>query len=212
LEALARQIAPEVRDDAVVTDVGSVKSMVVARLEDVFPVHRNFVGSHPMCGSEQAGFDAASGDLYEEALCVVTPTGRSRPGMVGRVKALWQSVGARVAEMSPEAHDRAASTASHVPHVAAAALVRLVGSAGPEAQDLCATGFADTTRIATGSPGLWTGILEMNRDEVARGLGELCAILQGLREDLLRNDGPAVQAFLESARHLRAEIVQRGRP
>lgn len=212
LEALARQIAPEVRADAVVTDVGSVKAAIVAPLEEVFSAHCNFVGSHPMCGSEQAGFAAARADLYERAICVVTPTEHSRSGAVGRVGNLWQSVGGRVVEMSPAAHDRAAGAASHLPHATAAAVVRLVASAGPEARMLCAGGFSDTTRIASGSPALWTGILEMNRDEVVRALDELCAILQGLREDLRRHDGPAVEAFLESARRQRAEIVQPGRP
>jgi prephenate dehydrogenase len=109
--------------------------------------------------------------------------------------------------MDPARHDRAAALASHVPHVAAAALVELVCAGPPDARTLCATGFRDTTRVASGPAGLWTAILMQNRAEVARGLGEAADILQSIKSALEDNDPVRVESFLQSAADHRAQIT-----
>ena len=207
MKELATSIAGEIAPGTLLTDVGSVKGTVVAELEDVFAEHGNFVGSHPMCGSEEAGLDAARADLYEGATCVVTPTARSRPELVRQACDLWSAVGGRVLQMDPARHDRVAALASHVPHVAAAALVALVGAESADARELCAGGFRDTTRVASGSPELWTGILSLNRAEAARGLGELIGVLAGVKRALEQDKPGDVKALLSSAAALRAEIL-----
>jgi prephenate dehydrogenase len=205
LAQVAEAIKPALSPDAVVTDVGSVKGPVVEALEKTFS-EGCFVGSHPMCGSEEAGLSAARADLYEGAMCVVTPTPHSRPAAVRTVTDLWRAVGARTIEMDPAQHDRAAAVVSHVPHVAAALLVELVSAEDPKFRDLCAGGFRDTTRIASGSPELWSAILTSNRREVSKALRtfsdsakELCAALE-------RNDTAALRSFLERAADGRAKI------
>ena len=160
-----------------------------------------------MCGSEEAGLGAARADLYEGAMCVVTPTPRSRPEAVAAITSLWRSVGARTLEMDPAEHDRAAAVASHVPHVAAALLVELVCGEEPRFRDLCAGGFRDTTRVASGSPELWSAILSCNRREVAAALRKFGDSVTILREARGRNDGPAVRGFLENAAAHRAGIT-----
>jgi len=209
LAEVAQAMVPGVGAAAVVTDVGSVKQTVVSDLEKIFQAHGNFVGSHPMCGSEEAGLAAARADLYEGALCVVTPTDASRASAVERVEALWRSVGARTTRLAPDEHDHAAALASHVPHVAAAALVELVTSGGPAAAELCAGGFRDTTRVAAGLPDLWTAILQANRHEVVAGLVRLSDLLQETARALENHDTNKVRALLESARQHRAAVVDR---
>ena len=203
---LAATISGSVKPDALVTDVGSVKRPVVTELETIFSSNQNFVGSHPMCGSEEAGLGAARADLYEGALCVVTPAEASNAGMVHRAAELWKSVGGRVLEMEPAAHDLAAATVSHVPHVAAAALVELAARGEPAFRALCAGGFRDTTRVAAGSPELWTAILSQNREEAARGIGTLVGILQEFQTALERNDMVRISRLLADAAAHRAEI------
>jgi prephenate dehydrogenase len=207
LAEVAQAMAPGAGAGAVVTDVGSVKQTVVGDLEKIFQAHGNFVGSHPMCGSEEAGLAAARADLYEGALCVVTPTEASTASAVERVEALWRSVGARTTRLAPDEHDHAAALASHVPHVAAAALVELVASGGPAAAELCAGGFRDTTRVAAGLPDLWTAILQANRHEVAAGLVRLSDLLQETARALESHDTNKVRALLESARQHRTAVV-----
>ncbi len=207
MAGVASSLAGALRADAVVTDVGSVKHSVVDELESCFQVGGNFVGSHPMCGSEEAGLAAARPDLYAGAVCVVTPTSRSRPEVVRSVRNLWELVGARVLEMDPAEHDRAAALASHVPHVAAAMLVELAWADASPARALCAGGFRDTTRVASGPADLWTAILALNRAEVARGLGLAAEQLQAMKSALEQNNFDEVKLFLESAAHHRRQII-----
>lgn len=205
---LAARISDAVNPNALVTDVGSVKAPVIRELEKIFALHGNFVGSHPMCGSEAAGIEAARADLYEGAVCAVTPGSHARPEMVGAAKEFWQALGASVIELSPGDHDRAAALVSHVPHVAASALVETLCGDDPDFRKMCAGGFRDTTRVASGSPELWTGILSLNREEVARGIDELVGTLQKLQEALKRNDTAFVLELLRSAAAHRAQIVK----
>ncbi|MBE2181345.1 MAG: prephenate dehydrogenase/arogenate dehydrogenase family protein [Chthoniobacterales bacterium] len=203
---LASRISAVVAPDALVTDVGSVKQPVVEGLEGIFSEHRNFVGSHPMCGSEEAGLAAARADLYEGALCVVTPTANSQPAMVERAAKLWESAGGRAVEMDPAMHDRAAAIVSHVPHVAAAALVELAGRSDPSFRTLCAGGFRDTTRVASGSPELWTAILSQNRAEASRAIAALVGILAEFQTSLENNDTDRILELLSAAAARRAEV------
>jgi prephenate dehydrogenase len=204
---VAGLIKGAVRPQTTVTDVGSVKLSVVEFLERCFAKHGNFIGSHPMCGSEEAGLAAASADLYAGAVCVVTPTAHSRPEAVEAVDTLWRTVGGRVVEMKPSDHDRAAALVSHLPHIVAALLVELVGSGKPEFRALCAGGFRDTTRIASGSPDLWAGILSTNRAEVGSALGQLENLVGDVRTALENNDVTRMRDLLASAAGHRSEIL-----
>jgi len=209
LEPLAAEVKDALSPAACVTDVGSVKRPVVDALENIFGTSGRFVGSHPMCGSEEAGIDAARADLYDGALCVVTPTPQSDREAVEAVCALWNAVGARTVEMEPAEHDRAAALVSHVPHVAAALLVELVGGGDPSFRELCAGGFRDTTRVASGSPDLWTGILSANRKEVLSALRNLGGAAKRIEELLAKNNVDGLRSFLENAARHRSEILSR---
>lgn len=206
MEDVARNIAPHVDANALVTDVGSTKEKLTPRLEKIFSARRNFVGSHPMCGSEESGLDAARADLYEGALCVVCPTDATRTDLPGRAADLWQTVGGRATSLSPAEHDAAAAAASHVPHVAAAALVDLVARGPAEFRALCASGFRDTTRIAAGSPALWAGILGENAEKTAAALAQLESILAGYRDAIARGNREEVARLLASAAENRGKI------
>src|SRR5206468_9339610 len=106
MRPLAEQMLPAIKRGAIVTDVGSVKGSVVRELEPLFArVGAAFVGSHPMAGSEKTGVGAAHAALFEQAVCVLTPTPRSNPAAVRQVERLWKSVGATVLKMTPELHD-----------------------------------------------------------------------------------------------------------
>lgn len=206
MEKIAKSIAPHVGESTLVTDVGSTKEKLVPALEKIFAAHRNFVGSHPMCGSEESGMDAARADLYEGALCVVCPTESTRPELADRANELWESVGASTITLSPGEHDAAAATASHVPHVVAAALVELAAGEPAAFRRLCATGFRDTTRIAAGSATMWSAILTENAQKTAAALQKLEALLAGYRESLNRGDRGEIERRLASSAQNRADI------
>ena len=171
MPSLAEKIAPALSNGATVTDVGSVKAAVVRRLEPI--LGGRFVGSHPLAGSEQSGFDAARANLFEGAVCLVTPTASSSPESTRTVRNLWESVGCRLVEMSPERHDECVARVSHLPHAVAAALVNSISLRVPDAGALAGGGYRDTTRIAAASPAMWREILLENSAEMAAGLEDI---------------------------------------
>jgi len=205
---LAEKMAPFLRRNTIVTDVGSVKASLVQQLEPVMSgVNSCFVGSHPMAGAEKTGVAAARADLFLNSICVMTPTAKSSATAVRAVEALWRGLGARVLTMNPELHDEFVSRSSHLPHVVAAELANYVLSpAYPREQTLlCANGFRDTTRIASGSPEMWRDIAVANRKNLARVLGVFIEDLQELQLALERCDTKAIEEFFEVAKLRRDE-------
>lgn len=204
--SLTRELLPFLEPEALVTDVGSVKGPIVEELEGLIAkAGGHFVGSHPMAGSEKTGVQAARADLFEGALCAITPTPRSDPDATQRVRQLWEAIGARVVSLSPGQHDDLVSRSSHLPHVVAAALANYVLSpAHPKEQSsLCAGGFRDTTRIAAGSPEMWRDIALANREHLGRVLGVLIEDLQEFQHSLQEADSAAITEFFESAKRRR---------
>ncbi len=192
----------------IVTDVGSVKGSVVAELEPlVAGAKAHFIGSHPMAGAEKMGVLAARANLFEGAMCVMTPTAKSPAKLVTRLEELWRGVGGKPLRLSPDLHDDLVSRSSHLPHVVAAELANYVLSpVHPKEQGmLCATGFRDTTRIASGSPEMWRDISLSNRKNLARVLGVFIEDLQEFQIALENKDVKAVEEFFAKAKERRDE-------
>ena len=203
---LTKEMLPALKKGAIVTDVGSVKGVVVNELEPlVTKAGGFFVGSHPMAGAEKMGVTAARGDLFVNSLCIVTPSHNSDAEAVEKVCEFWKSVGARLLTLAPGAHDDLVSRSSHLPHVVAAELANYVLSpAHPKEQAMvCANGFRDTTRIASGSPEMWRDIAIANRENLARVLGVFIEDLQEFRLALENGDVKVIQEFFEKAKQRR---------
>lgn len=210
---LAKQMLPGIRRGAVITDVGSVKGSVVRDLEPLFAkAGACFIGSHPMAGAEKMGPAFAKADLFVNAMCVLTPTPNSNPELVGKLEEFWRRVGAIPLRLTPQIHDDLVSRSSHLPHVVAAELANYVLSpAHPKEQAmLCATGFRDTTRIASGSPEMWRDICLANRKNLARVLGVFIEDLQEFRLALEQGDVKAIEDFFELAKKRRETWQSQG--
>jgi prephenate dehydrogenase len=208
MRELALQMRPFLSPGAVVTDVGSVKASVVQELEPLLrEAGASFVGSHPMAGSEKTGMAAARADLFDNAVCLVTPTPQSPVCVVGAVLAFWKALGGVPVSMTPEMHDDLVSRSSHLPHVVAAELANYVLSpAHPPAQALvCANGFRDTTRIAASSPEMWRDIALANRRNLSRVLGVFIEDLREFQLALEREDAVAIEEFFAKARQRREQ-------
>ncbi|MBI2927806.1 MAG: prephenate dehydrogenase/arogenate dehydrogenase family protein [Verrucomicrobia bacterium] len=203
---LTEQMLPSLKRHAIVTDVGSVKATVVHELESlVAKAGAHFVGSHPMAGAERMGVRNARADLFDGAICVVTPTPHTSTETVKQVEAFWKDVGANPIKLSPKTHDDLVSRSSHLPHVVAAELANYVLSpAHPKEQALlCANGFRDTTRVASGSPEMWRDIALANRKNLARVLGVFIEDLQEFRLALQSEDRVAIEEFFSKAKERR---------
>lgn len=206
MRSLAQQILPALKRGAIVTDVGSVKADVVRELESLVKKSgAHFIGSHPMAGGEKMGVLAARADLFEGAINIVTPSKKSNAGAVRKLEQFWKSLGARTLRLDAALHDLLVSRSSHLPHVVAATLVNLVlNPAHPKTQvGLCATGFRDTTRIASGSPEMWRDIALANRKNLSRSVDAFVAELKKFQSALKSSDAKTVEHFFATAKQRR---------
>jgi prephenate dehydrogenase len=195
---------PLARPGTVLTDAGSTKASVVEALAGKLPSQVEFVGSHPLAGSEKQGPTHADADLFVNRLVIVTPDGGTTERALNRTTKFWESLGARVRRMPPAEHDRALALTSHLPHLAASALA---GILPPELVDLTATGFRDTTRIAAGSPSVWTSIFQTNRAAVLAALDLLEARLRDFRSALTDDDRQRLERLLAEGKERRDQLT-----
>ena len=207
---LVHQILPVLSPDALITDVGSVKEVVCRDLGPMLRGRAHFIGSHPMAGSEKAGISAARADLFQSAVCILTPEdGITSAVAIQRATAFWERLGCRVRALAPTVHDQICAMISHLPHLSAAALVNTVEAVCPEAFGFCGTGFRDSTRIAAGLPTMWTEILLSNRMAVAESLRRFISILETTADQLERADSRAeheIHHFLDTAKTRRESL------
>lgn len=202
--AVARKL---VTPSNIVTDVGSVKARIVGEID-----HPRFVGGHPMAGSEQEGVDGADTALFEGATWVLTPTATTDPGAYARLRSIVSSLGADVVAVEPERHDALVAVVSHVPHLAAAALMTIAATGAEEHTALlrlAAGGFRDMTRIAASHPGNWPDICADNRTAIVDVLDVLLDTLRGLRTVVEAGDREALLQTLERARYARVNLPTR---
>lgn len=198
-----RSIAEHLRRGAIITDAGSVKGQICSSLLTGLPPGVAFVGSHPLAGSEKNGWEHSDPELFEGRVCVVTPDESPRPDAQQRIEEFWRSMGMRIVRMSPEEHDQALATTSHVPHVVAAALASQLTD---DIRNLAATGFRDTTRIAAGDPELWTAILLANADSLAGGIDRIIEQLGAFREAVRSGDAARLRQLLKAAQDRRQQL------
>jgi prephenate dehydrogenase len=215
MRVLAQQFLPALKRGAIVTDVGSVKADVVRELEPIIAkAGGHFIGCHPMAGGEKMGVRAARADLFVNALNILTPTKKSNAAAVRKLDKFWRALGARTLRLEAARHDLLVSRSSHLPHVAAAALAGLVlDPAQPKAQAaLCATGFRDTTRVASGSPEMWRDIAMANRKNIARSVDAYVAELKRFQTALKSGEAEAVEGFFAVAKERRDRWGVKGAP
>lgn len=202
MRPLLEPVLGRLKPGVIVTDVGSVKAVVVRELEPmVGRAGGCFIGSHPMAGGERVGVNCAREELFARAVCALTPTEDSPAETVGQLTEFWEAIGMRVLQLSPETHDELVARSSHLPHLLATTLAGYVlDPKFPAAQrDLCAGGFRDTTRIASGPVAMWRGIIAANRENLAKDIAALEERLAEMRGALERNDVAAIEAALREA-------------
>ena len=197
----AKDLAAVLNSEALITDVGSTKGIVCEELADLDGSNGPaFVGSHPLAGSQLQGFEHADPGLFEGRVCVVTPLGESRDIDIQAIEQFWSDLGSVVVRREPREHDRVLARISHLPHLVAAALA---GNLLASDTQFAASGFRDTTRIASGDPGLWIPILSQNNDAVRQALAQLQTRLDEFSDALQHDDYSALQKLLEEAKRQR---------
>jgi prephenate dehydrogenase len=201
-ESVAREIGPHLKKGAILTDVGSVKGGLVSRIEKVLPSGIHFVPGHPIAGKEKFGVSEATDTLFRGAKCILTPTKKTDTAAVETVREMWTAAGAHVLLLDPDLHDRIFAAVSHMPHIAAFAMMCAVADLNTGTDDyvnFSGAGFKDFTRIAASSPEIWRDICLMNRENVVEMLDRFLFSLNRLKRDLVAQDGNNLEKHLKIA-------------
>lgn len=194
------QAAKVCKANAIITDAGSTKANIVRDVEGRLPEGVRFVGSHPLAGSEKRGPENASAELFERRITVITKTQRTDPRALEQVSAFWQAIGSDVRVLDPESHDRALALTSHLPHLVAASLAGII----PESvRPFAASGFRDTTRIASGDPALWAAIFRENALAMTAALQRYSEQVDRFRRAILDDDEATLIELLSTGKQVR---------
>ncbi len=198
--------------NAVVIDVGSVKEAILKSVSMHARFHQ-FIGCHPMTGSEKQGYASARSDLYDESIVIITPHDKNSTRDIERTEALWRKLGAKTVRLDAALHDRIVARTSHLPHMSACALVDLVAELGnklglKQVGYGIGKGFKDSTRIAAGSEEVWSEIAMLNAENIVSAIDDLVDRLLELKRMILLSgrEKERLNEYLARMRRYREEI------
>jgi prephenate dehydrogenase len=204
---LLPRIAAVCPTNTIVTDTGSIKNIITVRAQRLFP-HGNFIGGHPMTGAEFSGINAAHPLLFQNAMYILTPTDGTRKRELNRLAVFLNQLDARIITLDPEIHDKVTAAVSHLPQLAAVALMNTAGTRHSDSSAhlaLAAGGFRDMTRIASSKFDMWRDILAGNKKEISSAL-ELYIVQLKKIAKAMRSNPSALSAEFKTSRALRSRI------
>ncbi|MDD5465228.1 MAG: prephenate dehydrogenase [Candidatus Omnitrophica bacterium] len=197
---IAAKIAGKLKKDCIVIDVGSSKERIVSKLSGLIP---NFLGCHPLAGSEKRGAANLKAGIFKGSVCVITPTPKTDKKTLAKIRLLWQRIGAGVIVLPAKKHDRILAYTSHLPHAVA---FSLIGSIPDQFFGLSSGGLRDTTRIAASDANLWSQIFLSNRSNLLAGLSSFQVKLEALKLALKNKDKKNLTKILASAEKKRKKL------
>ena len=201
-----------ISESCLLTDVGSVKEPIQSAIKEL-GMESNFIGGHPMVGSEKSGYAHANDHLLENAYYFLTPSERTLFQLTTKFSSFIQGLGALAVSLKPEEHDFITAAISHVPHIVAAELVHLVRRADRNngmLKQLAAGGFKDITRIASSSPEMWEQICSANSENILSVLDEYINSLIEIKFSLAEHNTHCIHDLFETSRDYRNSISDSG--
>ncbi|GAB1580138.1 MULTISPECIES: prephenate/arogenate dehydrogenase family protein [Phyllobacteriaceae] len=211
---VAEQIADNLKEGAIVTDVGSTKASVIAQMQPKLPDSVHFIPGHPLAGTEYSGPDAGFAELFTNRWCILTPLPDTDAQALAKLTAFWEACGSRVDRMDPQHHDLVLAIVSHLPHIIA---YNIVGTASDleqvtksEVIKYSASGFRDFTRLASSDPTMWRDVCLNNRDAILEMLGRFSEDLASLQRSIRWGDGDALFDLFTRTRAVRRGIIEAG--
>lgn len=213
-EEVARQIAPNLKAGAIVTDVGSTKASVIAQMAPHMPQGVHFIPGHPLAGTEKSGPDAGFAGLFRGRWCIFTPLPDTDPQALEKLEAFWTALGSRIDEMDPQHHDKVLAIVSHLPHIIA---YNIVGTADDletvtesEVIKYSASGFRDFTRLAASDPTMWRDVCLHNKDAILEMLARFSEDLAYLQRAIRWGEGDKLFDLFTRTRAVRRSIIEAG--
>lgn len=211
IAAYLEQLKPFIKESCVITDVGSVKGYIHEAVEKL-GMEGNFIGGHPMAGSEKTGYANSSALLLENAFYAITPTRLTKAETVDAYVEMVREMGAIPVVIDYKKHDYSVAGISHVPHIIASSLVNLVQDNDSDDQTMkmmAAGGFKDITRIASSSPEMWEQICETNPDAISNLLGKYIDSLNEIKESIDSHNKEAIHNMFDRSKEYRDSVIDR---
>lgn len=211
---VAREIGPALKEGAIITDVGSVKTAIVRDVSPHLPANVHFVPGHPVAGTEQSGPESGFAELFVNRWCILTPLPNSDPAAVKKLEEFWRACGSNVETMNPEHHDLVLAITSHLPHLIAYNIVATAADVeevtNSEVIKFSAGGFRDFTRIAASDPIMWRDVFLNNKEAVLEMLGRFSEDLSVLQRAIRWGDGETLVNLFTRSRQIRRSIIAAG--
>ena len=206
---ITREMMPYLKKGTIITDAGSVKGEIVRKIDDMLPEGIFFVGAHPIAGTEKSGVEASFLDLFVGSRCVITPTEKTDPAALEKVKEVWKETGSEVIRMDVDKHDRYLAAVSHLPHAVAYALVNTVGGLDEKEKGVLSFsggGFRDFTRIAASHPAMWRDIFLMNKREIVDMINLFQSTLNNIKEAIIKDDSEKLEMEFKKSKEIKSKI------
>ncbi|MBP7792648.1 MAG: prephenate dehydrogenase [Candidatus Goldbacteria bacterium] len=191
--------------DTIVTDMGSVKGIIVEKIREV-DYNKNFIGSHPMVGSEKSGIKNIIPEIFQNGTCIITPDNNSDIKKITLVEKFWKSVGMKVVRMNAKLHDKQISRISHFPHIISFVLTNMAAQIIRKNREIIGRGFKDVTRIAASDEEMWSDIFIANKNEVLKDIDIAIEELDALSQMIYLNKEKELKNYILNARELREKI------
>ena len=211
---LVKEILPNLKPEATLTDVGSVKGGVVQKIHSVLPIGVTFIPGHPLAGTEHSGPAAGFETLFDNRWCLLTPLKGTNCNLIEKLKNFWETLGSKVDTMTPEHHDLVLAVTSHVPHLIAYTMVGVADDLAKvtksEVIDYSAAGFRDFTRIAASDPTMWRDVFLNNKVASLEILERFTQELSKLETAVEHGDGDFLFNYFSRTREIRRSIVAAG--
>ncbi len=208
------KLKPVIQPDCIITDVGSTKATIHEKVNEL-GLNRQFIGGHPMTGSEKTGIAYANPLFLENAYYIITPTEQTAPVHVQQYVEMVRSFGSIPLVLDSQKHDRATAAISHLPHMIAFSLANFVESIDDDDEimrTIAAGSFRDMTRVAASSPAMWESIASTNRSQIIRLMDEYIAFFNDLKEKMVHYDAKEITDYFENAKNYRDSLNLPGKP
>ncbi len=212
--AVAAQMAAHLKPGAMVTDVGSVKGAVFDAVIPHLPDGVEFIGSHPMAGTEHSGPDSGFAELFDNRWVLIVPPEGTKAESLDRLEAYWKALGAMTDRVEVDHHDQVCAVVSHIPHLIAYTMVGVADDvrrvSDGEVIKYSAAGFRDFTRIAASDPTMWRDVFLTNKDATLELLGRFTEELFALQRAIRIGDGDHLFEYFTRTRAIRRGIIEAG--
>lgn len=212
--SVAKAIAPNLKSGAIVTDVGSTKTSVIAQIQPELPENVHFVPGHPIAGTEYSGPDSGFAALFEDRWCILTPPDGTDENAVKMLANFWHACGSDVELMDAAHHDQVLALVSHLPQLISYNIVATASDfedvSKAEVIKYSASGFRDFTRLASSDPTMWRDVCLHNKEAVLEMLARFSEDLSSLRASIRRGDGDSLFDLFSKTRSIRRSIIEAG--